>query len=188
MPATVIPVTGINEGFVGNISSEGLSLRVPRPLNVTDTKNIAFGEALVLNSNNTYSSVAQFIANGGTLTSSTPLGIAVTNTKTNATFPLNGSNGTMTPGGYYTPGQVVDGLVQGTIDVYVNNGTPVGAGSTVYVRVALNGAIPAGVVGGFEAVADGANTVALTNVVFKTGLFVSAQGVAQVTVLNRQIP
>jgi hypothetical protein len=189
MPATVIPVTGINEGFVGNISSEGYSLRVPRTVNPADTLNIAFGESLVLNNNNTYSSVASFIAGSGTLTASTRLGIAVANTKTNGTFPLNGSNDVLTPGGFFTPGQVCDALVQGTIDVFCNVGTPTGAGGAVYVRVALNGAFPAGVVGGFEAVADGSNTVLLTNVVWKTGIAQpSATTVFQATILARQIP
>lgn len=188
MPATVIPVTGINEGFVGNISSEGLSLRTPRVVEPTDTKNIAFGEAAVLNADNTYSSVASFIAKGGTFTATTPMGIAVANTKTNGTFPLNGNAGVMTPAGSFAPGQTADVLVQGAIDVQINNGTPTGAGGTVYLRTALNGSIPAGVVGGFEAAADGTNTVALTNVVFKTGKSTGSTGVYQVTILSRQIP
>lgn len=188
MPATVIPVTGINEGFVGNISNEGYSLRTPRNVNPADTLNIAFGESLVLNSNNTYSSVATFIAASGTVTSATPMGIAVANTKTNSTFPLNGTNLAYTPGGAFTPGQVCDGLVQGTIDVFCRVGTPSGAGGTVYIRVALNGAFPNGVVGGFEAASDGGNTVALTNIQWKTGIFDSSTGVAQVTVLLRTIP
>lgn len=188
MPATVIPVTGINEGFVGNISNEGYSLRTPRTVNPADTLNIDFGETLVLNLNNTYSSVATFIAGSGTVTANTPLGIAAANIKTNPTFPLNGSNDVFTPGGTYTPGQVCDGLVQGIIDVFCRVGTPTGAGGTVYIRVALNGTFPAGVVGGLEAVADGGNTVALTNIKWKTGVSKGGNSVYQVTILQRQIP
>lgn len=189
MPASVIPVTGINEGFVGCISNEGYSLRTPRPVTPTDTLNIAYGESLVLiAATNTYSSVAQFILNGGTLTSATPVGVAVANTATNGNFPLSGTLGANTPGGYFAPGQVCDGLTQGTIDVYCRVGTPAGAGVGVYIRTALNGSIPAGVVGGFEAQADGSNTVLMTNLVWKTGKFVTANGVAQLTVLSRQIP
>jgi hypothetical protein len=184
MPATVIAVKGMQQGFVGNISSEGLSLRSPRILNLADTLNIHFGEAVVVNANNTYSSVAQFIANAGTLTAATPLGIAVSNVHTNLVFPAQG--GSNTSAGFYIPGQVVDALVVGTLNVQVNNGTPSGANGTVYVRIALNGAIPAGVIGGFEAVADGANTVALTNVKFKNGT-VESDGTAQVTILTRTI-
>lgn len=189
MPATVIPVTGINEGFVGNISNEGFSLRTPRNVSPTDTLSIAFGETLKLNLDNTYSSIAQFILGGGTFTTAVALGIAVANTKTNGTFPLNGTNEAFTPGGSFTPGQVCDALVQGTIDVFCRVGTPTGAGGTVYLRTALNGAFPAGVVGGLEAVADGGNTVALTNVQWKTGIADSSNSnVYQVTILLRQIP
>lgn len=188
MPATVIPVTGINEGFVGNISNEGYSLRTPRSINPTDTLNVAFGETMVLNLNNTYSSVAEFILGSGTVTDDTAICLAVANTKTNPTFPLNGTNDAFTPGGTYTPGQVADALVQGTMDVFCRVGTPTGAGGPVYVRVALNGAFPAGVVGGLEAVADGGNTVLVSNMQWKTGIFDSSTGVAQVTILTRQIP
>jgi len=185
MPASVIPVTGIKLGFVGNISNEGYSLRTARQVKPTDTKSIAFGETFVLNTDNTYSSVAQFIANGGTMTASVAMGIAVSNVNINPTYSATGSNDVLTPGGVYLPGDIMDGLVQGTINVSCNNGTPT-AGGTVYIRVALNGAIPNGVVGGLEAVADGANTVALTNLKWKTG-FLETDLTAQVTILARTI-
>ena len=51
-------------------------------------------------------------------------------------------------------------LRRGYISVKVNNGTAAQYGQ-VYIRVALNVAIPAGVIGGVEAVADGTNTVAI---------------------------
>lgn len=184
MPATVIGVKGMQQGFVGNVSTEGLSLRSPRILNLTDTKNVAFGEAVVVNANNSYSSVAQFIANSGTFTAATPLAIAVSNVHTNLVFPAQG--GSNATAGFYIPGQTIDALVVGTMNVQINNGTPTGANGTVYVRVLANGSIPAGVVGGFEAVADGSNTVALTNVKFKTGV-AESDGTVQVTILTRTI-
>lgn len=154
MPASVIPVKGLYLGFVGNISNEGYSLRTARQVNPSDTNNIAFGETFVLNTNNTYSSVKQFLANGnGVLSNSTPIGIAVSNVNTNPTYNTAGSNDVLTPGGVYLPGAIMDGLVQGTINVSCNNGTPT-AGGAVYIRTATNGAIPAGVVGGLEAEAD----------------------------------
>ena len=183
MPAKVIPVTGLNLGPVGSVSQSDFPLRTPRQVKSTDTKSVAFGEPVVLNSDNTYSSVAQFIAGGGTLLAATPLGIAVANTRTNPTFPMAGSLGVVTPGGSYAPGVVADVLTQGTVNVQVNNGTPT-AGGTVYVRVLLNGAIPAGVVGGIEAVADGSNTVAVNCMKFKTGVL-GSDGTAQVTIPTR---
>ena len=59
------------------------------------------------------------------------------------------------PAGSYVPGMMVNGLTRGTINCLINNGTPAGANAPVYVRTVLNGAIPSGVVGGFEAAPDG---------------------------------
>ena len=154
MPATVIPVKGLYLGFVGNVSNEGYSLRSARQVNPSDTLSIAFGETAVLNTNNTYSSVKQFLLNGtGVITGSTPVGIAASNVNINPTYPIQGSNDVLTPGGVYLPASICDVLVQGTVNVSCYNGTPT-AGGAVYLRTALNGAVPAGVVGGLEAAAD----------------------------------
>lgn len=185
MPATVIPVKGLYLGFVGSISNEGYSLRTARQVNPSDTNPVAFGETFVLNTNNTYSSVKTFVAGGGTVTAATPMGIAASNVNINPTYNVAGSEDVLTPGGSYLPGQIMDGLVQGTINVSCNNGTPT-AGGTVYIRVALNGAIPNGVIGGLEAVADGENTVALTNFKWKTG-YLETDDTCQVTILQRTI-
>lgn len=61
--------------------------------------------------------------------------------------------------GTYTPGEAVSVFQRGNINVKCQKGTPVIDG-TVYVRVAARGDYA---VGGFEAEADGANTVALSN-------------------------
>jgi hypothetical protein len=185
MPATVIPVKGLYLGFVGNISNEGYSLRSARQVNPTDTNSIAFGETFILNANNTYSSVKTFIAGGGTVTASKAIGIAVSNVNINTTYNTAGTNDVLTPGGNYVPGSIMDGLVQGTVNVSCNNGTPT-AGGAVYIRVALNGAIPNGVIGGLEAVADGANTVLYPNFQWKTG-YLESDLTAQVTILARTI-
>jgi hypothetical protein len=158
MPATVIPVTGLYLGFVGNISNEGYSLRSARQVNPTDTNSIAFGESLVLNSNNTYSSVKTFIQGGGSVTPSSAVGLAASNVNINPAYNVQGTeqsaySSDFTPGGVYLPGQICDALVQGTINVVCNNGTPT-AGGAVYLRTATDSAIPAGVIGGLEAEAD----------------------------------
>ena len=107
-------------------------------------------------------------------------GIAVREVKTQLTFPI-------TPGtaltGNYLPGQLTEALVRGSITVKINVGTPV-ANGPVYVRAILNGAIPAGLVGGLEASADGVNNVLLPNVTFKTGAL-DGNNVAEVTLLTR---
>src|SRR5271166_4778249 len=159
MPATVIPVTGLYLGFVGNVSNEGYSLRTARQVNSTDTLSVAFGETFVLNTNNTYSSFKQFLLNGtgsvsGGLLASPPVGLATSNVNINPTYnSFPGSEDVLTPGGLYVPSSMMDGLVQGTINVSCNNGTP-GAGTSVYIRTALDAAIPAGIVGGLEAAVD----------------------------------
>jgi hypothetical protein len=85
--------------------------------------------------------------------------------------------------GIYAPGQIAEVLERGSITIKINNGTPVSQ-NPVYVRTVVNAGIPAGVVGGLEAVADGTNTVVVPNVVFKTGVL-DANGVAEVTILSR---
>jgi hypothetical protein len=159
MPATVIPVSGLFLGFVGNISNEGYSLRSARQVNPSDTLSVAFGETFVLNNNNTYSSFKQWLLNGAGEVSSSPnpgpaIGIAASNVNINPAYnSFPGSEDVLTPGGVYVPSSIMDGLVQGTINVTCNNGTPT-AGGLVYIRTALNSAVPAGVVGGLEAVVD----------------------------------
>jgi hypothetical protein len=153
MPATVIPVKGLYLGFVGSISNEGYSLRTARQVNPTDTFPVAFGETFVLNTNNTYSSVKTFIAGGGTVTAALAMGIAPSNVNINPAYNSAGSNDVLTAGGVFLPGATMDGLVQGTINVTCYNGTPT-AGGSVWMRVASDSAIPAGVVGGLEAATD----------------------------------
>jgi hypothetical protein len=160
MPATVIPVKGLYLGFVGNISNEGYSLRSARQVRPTDTLPVAFGETFVLNSDNTYSSVKQFILLGGTVVGTLPMGIATSNVNINPTYSSAGSNDVLTPGGSFLPGNIMDGLVQGTINVTCYNGTPT-AGGAVYLRVAADSTIPGTVVGGLEAEAD-PNTITVS--------------------------
>jgi hypothetical protein len=185
MPGSVILPTGLDNGPVGAISQTDFPLVSPRFVRSTDTLNINFGDPVVINADDTVSSVAQFILLGGTLLTTTQFGIAVQNTKTNAYYPLGG--GTAMAGGYYAPGEACDILIRGTINVQINNGTPV-TQYGVYVRKILDASIPKGVVGGFEAVADtyvGTDTIGpFTNVVFRRNT-ISADGVATVTILNR---
>lgn len=156
MPGSVIAVTGLALGPVGSISQTDFPLISPRLVNIADTNPLNFGDPFVLNPNNTYSSVKQFLANAGVLLPSTPLGIAKDTVETNNYYPVQG--GTNMPAGFYPGGVMANGLTRGTINVAINNGTPVGAGSPVYIRTAADGSVPLGIVGGFEAQADGTAT------------------------------
>lgn len=153
MPGSVIPVTGLILGPIGSISQTDFPLISPRLLRLADTLNLGYGDPFVLNLDNTYSSVAQFILGGGTLDGDMPIGIAKDDVRTNPYYPIGG--GTSMPAGVYVPGTEVNGLTRGTINAQIRNGTPAGAQSPVFIRTALNGAVPLGVVGGFEATPDG---------------------------------
>lgn len=107
-------------------------------------------------------------------------GIAVREVK-QATSYLNQPFGSA----QYNPGDPCDVLQQGSVIVTCNVGTPT-ANGPVYVRVALNGSIPAGVIGGFEAAADGSNTVQITNARWKTGL-IDANNSCELTLLTRNM-
>lgn len=159
----------LNLGYPGNISRSSDAVISNRLVRSTDTDNINFGDPVVLNADNTVSTF------GATGTAATFLGIAVREVKQNTDY--------FTSQGFYSPGQPCDVAERGTLTVTCNVGTPT-AGGAVYVRIAANAAFPNGVVGGFEATADGTNTIQLTNVKWKTGKL-DANKVAEVTILTR---
>lgn len=64
--------------------------------------------------------------------------------------------------GRYAEKEAVPVFMRGAVNVICQKGTPQ-LGGTVYIRIAANASFPTAAVGGFEAEADSANTVALTN-------------------------
>jgi hypothetical protein len=106
-------------------------------------------------------------------------GIAVREVKQSTLFGTNVA-------GSYAPGEPCDVLSRGTATVVCNVGTPT-AGGAVYIRIIANGSIPAGVVGGFEAAADGTNTIQVTGAKWTTGKM-DANKVAEVTITQRNNP
>jgi hypothetical protein len=149
---------------------------------LTTTANpIKFGDTVVINAaTNSYQSVADFIAGGGTMTAALFAGIALEEVKTSGSFPS-------TPGvdvvGSYPPGDYADVQNFGSVIVSVNAGTPASQGP-VYLRISANASVPTGVVGGLEAASDTTHTIALTGVVFTTGSMDSSNS-AEITMLNR---
>jgi len=162
----------LNLGYPGSVSRSADAIITNRLVRETDTENINFGDAVVLNSDNTYSK----FGSGGT--AATFAGIAVREVKQSTDY--------FAAQGFYRPGEPCDVIVRGSVTVFCNVGTPT-AGGDVYVRVAENPAVPDGVVGGFEAAADGANTVKLPGVKWKTDK-IDANKVAEVTILQRNNP
>lgn len=185
---TTIPVTGLNLGSIGQVSRLGERVITSRPVFAgTGFTNISFGDTVVINTTtapDSYQSVAGFIAAGGTFTAALFAGIANREVKTNLNFTSLGNNGAPQTA-YYAPNEMGEALERGSIVVKINNGTPVSQ-NPLFVRIALNGAIPAGVVGGLEAVADGSNTVSLAaiGVIFRTGVL-DANGCAEITLKTR---
>lgn len=84
--------------------------------------------------------------------------------------------------GEYAPGDPVSVFQRGSIQVYCQRGTPALDGD-VYVRITANGSYETAAVGGFEAEADSANTVQLTNC--QWGGPPDANGIAELVILTR---
>lgn len=190
---TTIPVTGLNLGAIGQVSRLGERVITSRPVFAgAGAANINFGDSVVITPNptgggDTYQSVAGFIAGGGTMTAALLAGIANREVKTNLAYTSLGNNGAPQIA-FYAPNELAEALERGSIVVKINNGTPVSQ-APVFLRVALSAGIPAGVVGGFEAVVDPvtpANTISLASigVVFRTGVL-DANGCAEITLKQR---
>ena len=107
-------------------------------------------------------------------------GIAVREVKTQLTFPVPPGTSQI---GIYSPGQMCEVLVAGSITVKINVGTPIQNGP-VYLRAIVNGGIPAGLLGDLEASSDAGNNILLPNATFKTGVL-DANNVAELTLLVR---
>lgn len=185
----VIPVTGLNLGFAGQITRLDDFIITARPVLPAATENINFGDPVVIipnatGGNDSYRSVAGFIAGGGTFTAARFAGVCNREVKTTLAYTSLGNNGT-TQLGYYAPGEMCEAVERSSVLIHMNI-VPTNSLSQgpVYVRTVANGTFPAGVVGGFEGVADGSNTVLLTNVVLRTGI-IDANGMAEITLLNR---
>ncbi|MGG3884345.1 structural cement protein Gp24 [Brevibacillus panacihumi] len=171
MPGKVIGKS-LNLGYPGSVSRSADAIITSRLVRDTDEDSIAFGEAVVLNADNTFS---KFGAGG---TAEAFAGIAVREVKQSTDYFSDQVS--------YKPGQPCDVIERGSVTVFCNAGTPT-AGGDVYVRIAENAAIPTGVIGGFEAAEDGANTVKLNGVKWKTGKL-DPNKVAEITILSRNNP
>jgi hypothetical protein len=155
---TVIPVLSLNNGYPGNISRLGERVIHSRQVLPSTPNAILFGQGCVIipdSLGGTVQSIADYINGGGVFIPSMFAGIAVRNVKTNLTYSTLGNVNNQTPYfGSFAPGTIAGLLERGSVDVLIANGQPVSQGA-VYTRLALNGAIPAGTVGDFEAVPDG---------------------------------
>lgn len=84
--------------------------------------------------------------------------------------------------GQYAVGEPVSVFQRGSINVLCQKGTAA-LGGAVYVRIAANTSYPNAAVGGFEAEADGSNTIQLPNC--QWGGAADANGIAELVILTR---
>lgn len=161
----------MNYGYPGNYARTPDDIVMSRKL--AGTAEVPFGAAVVLNDDNTYQAV------GADFTAAKFAGVALRIVKQAISY--DDQNETT-----YKVGEAASVIERGQVTVACNVGTPT-AGGDVYVRVAANASIANGVVGGFEAAADGTNTVKLTNVKWATGK-VDANGIAEIAILTRVNP
>lgn len=132
-------------GFAGSYARQPDMIVNTRPAG--GGEQIAFGAALKYDDNGAVVPMGK----GGT--AGLFVGIAAREVKSSLNYLDQGV-------GTYAPGEAVSVFQRGAINVKCRNGTPK-LGGKVYLRVAANASIPTGVVGGFEASADGDNTVEL---------------------------
>lgn len=159
----------MNYGFPGTYARTPDDIVTSRQLK-EGSAPVPFGAALMANSDNTYSPV------DSTFTPSKFGGVALRIVKQAVSYSEQNAT-------EYQPLDLVSALNRGAVVVNCNHGTPT-AGGDVYIRIKENSAIVGGVVGGFEAEADGENTVKVPNCQWTNG-YVDANGVAEITILTR---
>lgn len=165
MPGKTIGIA-MNVGYAGTQSRTADAIIQAR----VAAANIKFGLACKLTNDNKWTLI------GAGDTAGVVAGIAVREVVQANTFDPQSNPD-------YLVGQLCDVMVRGNCTVRCQRGTPV-SGDAVYVRIAPNETYPDAVVGGFEASADGANTIQVTNIEWTTGVM-DADGITEVTVKTR---
>lgn len=167
MPGSTIGIK-LNNGYAGTVSRTADCVIQNR---IAEGADIAFGQAVILNNDNTFSIV------GETTTAAQIAGIAVREViQANVFNPQSNPN--------YVANMPCDVLVRGQCTVKCKRGTPK-AGDPVYVRIKPNVAYQDSLVGDFEAADDDGNVIAVPNIEWTTGIL-DANKVAEVTVKTRQ--
>lgn len=154
-------------GYAGSYSRQPDSVIDTHPLEGNEP--VAFGGAVV------YGTGGAVVPFGAAGTAATFLGVAVREVKSAMDY-LNQNKGS------YRPNEAVPVMKRGCVNVLCQNGVPA-VGGTVYVRTKANESLPDAVIGGFEAVSDTTNSVALTNAKWKGTT--DENGVAELCILTR---
>jgi hypothetical protein len=155
----------LNYGFAGSYARTPDCITVTRP-NASGA-NIRLATALM------YNATGVVVPSDGTLTAANFVGIAARETKTILEY-LDQNNGMEFP-----PNDAVSVFQRGSIAMICTQGTPV-VGGAVYVRTVADTGKN---IGDFEAVADGGNSIQLTNA--QWGGDKDANGVCELVLLTR---
>lgn len=158
--------TSMLHGWAGSYARQPDMIVDTHPLG--GTANVPFGTALIINSS------GAIVAADATATAANFVGVAASEVKSPVSYANQNE-------GVYTPSEPTPVFKRGCINVKCNVGTPAYNGK-VYLRIAANASITAGVVGGFEAAADGSNTVELTNCKWHGAA--DANGIAELRIMS----
>lgn len=165
MPGRTIGIM-MNVGYAGTQSRTADAIIQNRIAEGT----IAFGQAVALTDTNKW----RLVKTGDT--AAVVAGIAVREVVQANTFDPQSNPD-------YVANVPCDVMVRGNCTVKCQRGTPV-SGTAVHVRITANNTYPNAVVGGFEAEADDANTIQVTNIEWTTGVM-DANGNVEVTIKTR---
>lgn len=165
MPGRTIGIM-MNVGYAGTQSRTADAIIQNRIAEGT----IAFGQAVALTDTNKW----RLVKTGDT--AAVVAGIAVREVVQANTFDPQSNPD-------YVVNVPCDVMVRGNCTVKCQRGTPA-SGAAVYVRITANNTYPNAVVGGFEAEADDANTIQVTNIEWTTGVM-DANGNVEVTIKTR---
>lgn len=165
MPGRTIGIM-MNVGYAGTQSRTADAIIQNRIAEGT----IAFGQAVALTDTNKW----RLVKTGDT--AAVVAGIAVREVVQANTFDPQSNPD-------YVANVPCDVMVRGNCTVKCQRGTPA-SGAAVHVRITANDTYPNAVVGGFEAEADDANTIQVTNIEWTTGVM-DANGNVEVTIKTR---
>ena len=165
MPGRTIGIM-MNVGYAGTQSRTADAIIQNRIAEGT----IAFGQAVALTDTNKW----RLVKTGDT--AAVVAGIAVREVVQANTFDPQSNPD-------YVANVPCDVMVRGNCTVKCQRGTPA-SGAAVYVRITANNTYPNAVVGGFEAEADDANTIQVTNIEWTTGVM-DANDNVEVTIKTR---
>lgn len=167
---------GLNPQVIGNQLTSGFAGSYARqPDMIVNTRAAGGSAAIPFGAPLKYDGDKNVIQMGAAATAAEFVGVAGREFKSSLTY-LDQSKGE------YAVGQPVSVFQRGSIQVKCQRGTPA-LGGKVYVRITKNGSYATAEVGGFEAEADSANTIELTNC--QWGGAADANGIAELVILTR---